>query len=264
MDRTESTFRELELLVDRLRDPGGCPWDREQTLTELRTYLLEETYEVLDAMEKEDWGELRGELGDLLFQIVFIARLARERGGFSLADVAEEVREKMIARHPHVFGEVEAKSAADVLGRWEKNKRKEAKSSGRTPLEGVPDSLPALLKAYRMTDKAAHLGFDWERTEDVVTKLEEELGEWKREILSDDPAAAHRAKEELGDILFVVANIARRMKVDPEDALQSTNRKFRRRFEEVGAKLAAAGKDYGDSTLEEMDRLWNEVKKQEG
>jgi len=246
--------------MDRLRDPGGCPWDREQTLTDLKTYLIEESYEVLEAMEMEDWTHLQEELGDLQFQIVFISRLAKEKGKFTWGDVADGIRKKMVSRHPHVFGDVEAKTAADVLGKWEKNKRQEAKSKGKSILGGIPRSLPALLKAQRMTNKAAHLGFDWENIGDVVAKLEEEIAEWKAEIGSDDPAAKRRAKEELGDILFVIANIARKMGVDPEDALQLSNEKFRRRFEEVGRRLADSGRDFPDSTLEEMDRIWNEVK----
>lgn len=260
---TEETFRALEALVDRLRDPGGCPWDREQTLADLKTYLLEEAYEVREAMEREDWDDLREELGDLLFQIAFIARLAKERGAFTLADVAEGIRGKMISRHPHVFGDAEAKTAADVLGKWERNKRKAAKGSGKGVFDGVPRSLPALLQAYRMTDKASHLGFDWRRTEDVLSKLDEELAEWKAEIASDDPAAKGRAREELGDILFVVANVGRKMGADPEDALLAANEKFRRRFEEVARRLEASGRDLADATLEEMDRLWDEVKSEE-
>ncbi len=260
MNGTGNRFEALAELMDRLRDPGGCPWDREQTLADLKTCLIEEAYEVLDAMEREDWDHLREELGDLQFQIVFIARLASERGAFTLADVAHGIREKMISRHPHVFGDVEAKTAEDVLGKWEKNKRREAKESGKKVFDGIPKALPALLKAYRMTDKAARLGFDWQRTEDVVAKLEEEMAEWKAEILSDEPDAKRRAKEELGDILFVVANLARKMGVDPEDALQHSSEKFRRRFEEVARRVEESGREIAESSLEEMDALWDEVK----
>ena len=238
----------------RLRSPEGCPWDRAQTLETLRAFLIEEAYEVLDALEGGDPAKLREELGDLLFQIVFQARLAEEAGWFTLGDVAAGIHAKMVARHPHVFGGEEALETPEaVLERWEKRKHKQEKDGF---LGGVPTHLPALLKAYRLSDRAAQLGFDWDKPEDIKKKLREELDEFIAVHGSD----AGRAREELGDILFTLANIARHARIDPEDALQGANQKFSTRFTSILRRLKDEGRDPHSVTLEEWDRYWEGAK----
>jgi len=247
----------LEKLVDRLR--RECPWDREQTLATISTYLLEETHELLEALDREDAAELRGELGDVLFQIFFLSRLAEERGWFSIAEVAASIEAKMIARHPHVFGADKLGDAAAVKATWEKRKRN-AGGRREDPLSGIPATLPALSVALRMSERAADLGFDWERNADLLAKVEEEIGEAKRAQRDGDRAGT---EEELGDLLFAVANWARRSSLDPERALRLANAKFRRRFLAVTAIARAAGRDVGECTAEELDRHWNAVKRSE-
>jgi MazG family protein len=238
----------------RLRSPEGCPWDRAQTLDTLRTFLIEEAYEVLDALEGGDPAKLREELGDLLFQIVFQARIAEEAGWFTLDEVAAGIHEKMVVRHPHVFGgDDRLDSPEAVLARWEKRKHQKEKDGF---LGGVPAHLPALLKAYRLSDRAAQLGFDWERPEDIKAKLKEELEEFMAVHGSD----AAKAREELGDILFTLANIARHARIDPEDALQAANQKFSARFTAILRKLKAEGRDPRAVSLEEWDRYWEAAK----
>jgi tetrapyrrole methylase family protein/MazG family protein len=238
----------------RLRSPEGCPWDRAQTLDTLRTFLIEEAYEVLDALEGGDPAKLREELGDLLFQIVFQARLAEEAGWFTLDEVAAGIHEKMVIRHPHVFGgDDRLDSPEAVLERWEKRKHKKEKDGF---LGGVPTHLPALLKAYRLSDRAAQLGFDWERPEDIKKKLKEEVEEFVAVYGSD----AVKAREELGDILFTLANIARHARIDPEDALQAANQKFSARFTAVLRQLKDEGRDPHALSLEEWDRHWEGAK----
>ncbi len=257
---------ELVRLMDRLRTE--CPWDRKQTFRELSGYLLEECYETLDALEREAWDDVEGELGDLLFEIVFLARLGSETRAFDLASVARRIHAKMVDRHPHVFGEAEVSDAEGVRLQWETIKAKERSMSGAaSPFEGVPNALPALLKAVRMTSRAADLGFDWERDADVLAKLDEEVSEFKAEVLLHERRAVgrdddgkNRVAHEIGDILFTVVNVARRMGIDPEAALQSTNARFRRRFEDVARKVAAAGGDVTKTPLVELDRLWDEAK----
>lgn len=233
----------------RLRSEEGCPWDRAQTLESLKTFLLEETYEVLDAIEGGDPAHLKEELGDLLFQIVFQARLAEEAGWFTLEEVADGIHEKMVVRHPHVFGENRLNTPAEVLERWEG--RKHSKSQDGF-LKGIPEQLPGLLKAYRITDRARQLGFDWEKTEDIKAKLREEMEEFL-EIFDTD---RKKAKEELGDILFTLANLARHFETDPEDALQKTNRKFISRFTSILRTLKEQGREPKSLSLDEWDVLW--------
>jgi len=255
----------LVRLMERLR--AECPWDRKQTFSDLSGYLLEECYEALDALARGDLDELEGELGDLLFEIVFLAELGRERGAFDLASLSERIHAKMVARHPHVFGESAVKDAEAVKVQWEKLKEKEraGKADGAeppSPFEGVPRALPALLKAVRVTSRAADLGFDWQRDADVLAKLDEEVGEFKAELLAEG-ATKESVTHEIGDILFTVVNVARRHGVDPEAALQATNAKFVRRFEEVARRVRASGRDVAGTPLEELDRTWDEVKKEE-
>lgn len=245
-------------LVARLRAPDGCPWDKEQTLPDVRAYLLEETHELAGAIDGGDWEELAEELGDVLFQVAFIGRLAEEAGAFRLSQVVDGVHRKMVERHPHVFGGEVLADAEAVRQAWER--RKLAQEPKRESLfSGVPSSLPALLGAYRLTQKAAGVGFDWPAAEAVLDKMEEEIGELREAL-----AAGRRdaVKEEVGDLLFTIANLARKVDVDPEAALAGTNLKFRKRFAKIEEGLAAQGKTAGEATLEEMDALWEAAKRE--
>lgn len=248
--------------MNRLRDPGGCPWDREQTYATLRGYLIEECYEVVDALDRADLKALREELGDLLFQIVFLARLAREDGAFAPADVVEGIAAKMIRRHPHVFGGSTVADAAEVLVRWEEIKRVEKADAGKSPVDasvlaGIPPALPALVKAQRLGAKAARVGFDWHEDEEVLAKLDEEAAELRRAVASGDRTAM---REEIGDALFTVAMLARRLDVDADEALAAANAKFLTRFARVEAQLRRLNISIADAGLALMDRLWNEAK----
>lgn len=257
MQDAERPIDRLLRIMARLRDPEtGCPWDQEQTFGTIAPYTIEEAYEVADAIEKGDLGELRQELGDLLFQVVFHARLAEEQGAFSFEDVAAAVCEKMIRRHPHVFGDAPARSSADQSQAWEaiKSQERAVKKSGAGVLDDVPLGLPALTRAVKLSKRAARVGFVWRETRDVLDKLEEELAELRVEI---ERNASEAVKEELGDLLFVCANLARDLEVDPEEALRAANAKFVRRFAFIEGALAAEGRTPEQSDLEEMDRLWN-------
>lgn len=245
-------FGRLVEVVARLR--RECPWDRKQTHESIRPYLIEEAYEVAEAIGSGDDGELKEELGDLLLQVVFHARMAEERGAFSVGDVVKDLVEKLVRRHPHVFGEVEVEDAEEVLERWEEIKKKEGRES---LLDGVPRSLPALLRARRVQEKASKVGFDWERAEGALGKLGEELGELEDAMRSGDRV---RAEEELGDLLFSVVNLSRFLGLDPEWALHKAVDKFVARFKKVEEELAERGKDPREATLEEMDRIWDETK----
>jgi len=247
-------------LVERLRAPDGCPWDREQGLGEVRAYLLEEAHELAAAIDGGDWREIAGELGDLLFQAAFIGRLAAEAGAFELAGAIDGVRRKMVARHPHVFGGEELADAAAVRAAWERRKLQEEPERASL-LAGVPASLPALLGAYRLTQKAAGVGFDWPAAAEVLAKAEEEIDELRHALAAGAAGAASAVREEVGDLLFTVANLARKLEIDPEAALAAANRKFRRRFEHVERGLAARGQRLGEATLAEMDALWDEAKR---
>ena len=245
-------FGRLVEVVARLR--RECPWDRKQTHESIRPYLIEEAYEVAEAIGSGDDGELKEELGDLLLQVVFHARMAEERGAFSVGDVVKDLVEKLVRRHPHVFGEVEVKDAEEVLERWEEIKKGEGRES---LLDGVPRSLPALLRARRVQEKASKVGFDWERAEGALGKLGEELGELEDAMRSGDRV---RAEEELGDLLFSVVNLSRFLGLDPEWALHKAIDKFVARFKKVEEELAERGRDPREATLEEMDRIWDETK----
>ncbi len=243
-------------LVARLRAPDGCPWDREQGLPDVRAYLLEEAHETAGAIDSGDWGELAEELGDLLFQVAFIARLAEEAGAFSLSQVVDGVHQKMVSRHPHVFGDEVLADADAVRQAWERRKLKE--EPGRTSLlSGVPGSLPALLASYRLTQKAAGVGFDWPDAKAVLEKADEEIQELREALAAGDEEPV---REEMGDVLFTLANLARKLDVDPEAALAGTNRKFRQRFAKIEEGLAAQGKTAAEASLEEMDALWEAAK----
>ncbi|MFP5284651.1 MAG: nucleoside triphosphate pyrophosphohydrolase [Thermoanaerobaculia bacterium] len=249
-------LQKLVDLVARLRAPDGCPWDKEQTLENVRAYFLEEAHELAGAIDGGDWQELAEELGDMLFQVAFIARLAEEAGAFRLPQVIDGVHSKMVARHPHVFGDESLADSEAVRQAWERRKLSE-EPQRKTLLGGVPSSLPALLGTYRLTQKAAGVGFDWPDAASVLDKAEEEIAE-VREALAE--GKADQVREEIGDLLFTLANLARKLDVDPEAALAGTNRKFRTRFAAVEQGLAARGKTAAEATLEEMDELWEAAK----
>ena len=256
----------LHEIMTRLRDPQkGCPWDREQTLESLKPCVLEETYELLAAMDKpEDKANHIEELGDVLLQVMFQCVMAEQEGRFSFDDVANAISDKLVRRHPHVFADVDAKDSATVLRNWEQIKQTEHKKESRhSALDGVPSTLPGLLKAQRTQEKAARVGFDWKDAEGPLDKISEELEELKNEISSrksESPADSVKVKEELGDLVFSVCNLARHLKVDCESALELTTSKFSRRFKAVEAAAKAKGLELGKMTLAEMDTLWDEVK----
>lgn len=249
-------FERLVGVMARLRGPGGCPWDREQTLASLKPYLVEEAYEVLEAIDQGGVEEHREELGDLLLQVVFQAELRREEGSFDAADVAHAISDKLVRRHPHVFEHEGAQEAKEALRHWEQRKAEEKK--GRSVLGGVPRNLPALLRAQRVGEKASQVGFDWPGIDGPFEKIEEELGELKAAIDSGDRRAI---ESELGDVLFSVVNVARFLEVGAEDALRSTTDRFMERFQRVEKELAREGKSVADTPLEALEALWQEAKR---
>lgn len=262
----DEPIKRLRWIMARLRDPEkGCPWDVKQTFATIAPYTLEEAYEVAEAIRQNDMPGLKDELGDLLLQVVFHARMGEEAGTFDLDAVADAISEKLIRRHPHVFGSVDAATPEAVTTNWDAIKAEEraAKNGGKPPgqLDGVPFALPALARAVKLQKRAAEVGFDWPNLAQVLSKLQEELGEFWSELKTD--ADKGRLEEELGDILFVLANVARHLKIDPEAALRGCNAKFERRFGMIEKALAAVGKTPGQSNLEEMDALWNEAKRAE-
>jgi MazG family protein len=300
-----ATFSDLVALMTRLRSPDGCPWDREQTYATLAPMLLEEAYEAFEAVEGAREGrplELRDELGDLLFQIIFYAQVASERGEFTIDEVVDQIHTKMVRRHPHVFAGERADDTAEVLRNWEAIKAEEKRAAGKDQtgedaslLDGISTKAPALMEAHQLTTKAARVGFDWQRVEDIFDKLHEEIDELKEAIrerdeaqsaraseeqldassdqlrreapsrpASDEEAEHERVREELGDLVFAVTNIARHLGVEPEAALKLTNRKFRRRFRYIERGLASRHRALGEATLEEMEELWQESKKMTG
>jgi ATP diphosphatase len=276
-------FQDLVALMARLRSPEGCPWDREQTYATLAPMLLEEAYEAFEAVEDAREGRpenLREELGDLLFQIVFYAQVARERGEFTIDDVTDAIHTKMVRRHPHVFGDVTVRDNEELLRNWEAMKAEEKRAkngekreggkveeaSDSSLLDGVSSKAPALMEAHQLSTKAARVGFDWRNVEEIFDKLHEEIDELRAAIRerseagADAEAEQQRVREELGDLLFVVTNIARYLSVEPEAALKLTNRKFRRRFRHIERGLEERGRELGSATIEEMEELWQEAK----
>jgi len=243
----------------RLRSAGECPWDREQTLETLRTYLLEETYELLEAIERREPELLQEELGDLLLEVVFLTQICSEQDLFSMDEVVRGIRDKLVRRHPHVFSDKPATNAQQAIQRWEeiKNKEKSAGAPDRSLLDGVPPHMPALLRAHRLSSKAGLVGFDWKALGDLYDKLDEEIAEFRRAAAAQDREAM---QDELGDLLFIAANIGRYTGLDPEAALQGANRKFTSRFRHIEQSLKRQGLDPASATLEQMEKLWAEAK----
>jgi MazG family protein len=263
-DAAAQAFAGFIRLIARLRAPGGCPWDREQTHASLKPMTLEEAYEVLQAIDEGTDEELAGELGDLLLQVVFHAQIATEEQRFTVADVIARVNEKMVRRHPHVFGDDKAETSGEVLRNWEALKAEERRASGKAApaesmLDSVPRSLPAMMEAFQSSTKAGRVGFDWPDASGAIAKLEEELAELRAEAAAPerDP---RRVSEEVGDLLLAAVNVARLLGVDPESALKAANRKFRRRFAHVEARLREGGRGPADASLAEMEALWQEAK----
>ncbi len=265
-------FEDLVTLMSRLRAPNGCPWDRDQTYATLAPMLLEEAYEAFEAIEKGQSGrpdDLRDELGDLLFQIVFFSQVAKERGDFDIDAVIDTVHAKMVRRHPHVFGDTKAEDAAEVLRNWEAIKREEKKArkddTETSILDGVPAKAPALMEAHQLSTKAARVGFDWENIADIFDKIQEELGELQSAIKAHERSREEGEhalmRGEVGDLLFAVTNLARRLQVEPEAALKLTNRKFRRRFKHIEDTLSALGQSFESTSLMELEKLWQAAKK---
>jgi MazG family protein len=295
MSNTGELFERAVSIMAKLRALGGCPWDREQTFDSIKPYTLEETYEVLEAIDNRDWDELRGELGDLLLQVLFYSRMAQEEGRFSIDDVLDRLSNKLIDRHPHVFGNVSAETSADVLRNWEalkaEEKKKRLEAGGgklakaenpESVLAGISSAMPALLEAHKLSSRAAHVGFDWPEIAGLFEKLEEETTELKHELKSlpsslqpvgrgiagsgkpqGPEELRHRLEEEVGDLFFVLVNIARYLSLDPESSLKKTNRKFKRRFQWMEEQLRASGRTPQQATMDELESLWQQAKQQE-
>jgi len=297
MSSTGERFERAVAIMERLRAPGGCPWDREQTFDSIKPYTLEETYEVLEAIDNRDWPELAGELGDLLLQVLFYAEMAKEQSSFSIDDVLDRLSNKLIHHHPHVFGDVKADTSAEVKRNWEALKVEERKKSAdqkaadggvaknepHSILAGVSSAMPSLLEAYKLSSRAAQAGFDWPNVEGLFDKLHEETAEL-REQLEQFPAPGprpqgrgvagsgrtaipdelqSRLEDEVGDLFFVLVNIARYLSLDPESALRKTNRKFKRRFQWMEARLHESGRSADQAPMEELESLWKQAKAQE-
>jgi nucleoside triphosphate diphosphatase len=295
MSTTGERFERAVAIMERLRAPGGCPWDREQTFDSIKPYTLEETYEVLEAIDNRDWPELAGELGDLLLQVLFYAEMAKEQTSFSIDDVLDRLSMKLINRHPHVFGDVKAETSAEVKRNWEALKVEERKKRGAAEnpaesknekhsiLDGVSSAMPSLLEAYKLSSRAAQTGFDWPDIQGLFDKLKEETSEL-REYLAEFPppgprphgrgmAGSGRApipeelqarlEEEVGDLFFVLVNIARYLSLDPESALRKTNRKFKRRFQWMEDRLQKSGRSPDQTPMEELESLWQQAKREE-
>ena len=260
IENEETSFGRLMEIMRKLRAPGGCPWDAEQTHESLKRYLIEESYEVIEAIDNGDKALLKEELGDLLLQPVFHAAIAEETGSFTMAEVLDAINEKLIRRHPHVFGEEVIESSEAQVENWEKIKKQEKGVARKSALAGIPPELPALMKAQKITEKAARVGFDWEHTDQVFAKVMEELHEFEEAMLSGDQ---REMESELGDLLFAIVNLGRFLSIDPEEALRKTIQRFTKRFNHVEDTLHARGLAMQSSTLEEMDVLWEEAKKLE-
>jgi tetrapyrrole methylase family protein/MazG family protein len=257
MNRDNTAFDTLMELMRRLRAPGGCPWDAEQTHESLKRYLLEETYEVMEAIDAGSVPMMKEELGDLLLQVVFHAVIAEESGKFDMNGIIETLNDKLIRRHPHVFADLEVKDIDQLIENWEKIKKKEKGAARKSALSGVPSHLPALLKAHKISEKAARVGFDWSRADEVFAKVLEELKEFEETMLDGNQ---ERMEAELGDLLFAIANLGRFLSLNPEDALRKTIARFMRRFEHIENSLHKSNREIGDASLYEMEKLWEEAK----
>lgn len=253
-------FDKLVEIMDRLRGKDGCPWDRKQTRESLKPYLIEEAYEVLEAIEENNIGKLKEELGDLLYQILFHARISKENSEFDIEDILTVSCEKMVRRHPHVFGDQKAESADEVLKQWEAIKKEEKGEDRRSILEGVPSHLPALLRAHQLQARAARVGFDWEHMDQVFSKVKEEMTEFEDAFRAKDRESM---ENELGDLLFALVNIGRFIEVNPEDALRKSISRFISRFRYIEEEIARQGREWGNVSLEEMEGLWQEAKRLE-
>ncbi len=254
-------FQHLVEVMARLRAPGGCPWDREQTFDSIKPYTLEETYEVLDAIDRRDWDELRSELGDLILQAVFFAQMASEEKLFDIGDSLDAINQKLIRRHPHVFADESAETGDDVKKRWDEIKAEERRAkpdAAHGLLATVPRALPALVEAQQITSRASRAGFDWSSAGEVLAKLDEERLEFAEAC---ERGSQDQIEDELGDLLFVLVNLARFVKVDPEQALRRTNTKFRQRFAHVERRLAAQGREVAGTPIDELETLWQEAKR---
>jgi MazG family protein len=263
-------FEQLVAIMRTLRAPGGCPWDREQTHGSLRPFVLEETYEVLEAIDAANMEELREELGDYLYEAVFLAQISEEAGEFSIGDAIDSIREKLVRRHPHVFAKAPDEkdiTTGQVIERWETMKARERETKGqpnspaKTTLSGVPKTLPSLLRAYEISARAAAVGFDWVRAGDVLDKIEEEVAEVRREVESGATSHPSRAEEEMGDLLFAITNLSRKLGIEPEAALRRANEKFTKRFDAMERSFLSRGKLLNDATLEQMEEEWQRVKR---
>ena len=262
-------FEQLIEIMRALRAPGGCPWDREQTHASLRPFVLEETYEVLEAIDDGNVDDLREELGDYLYEAVFLAQISEEDGHFSIGDAIDAIRDKLVRRHPHVFArqaDDESITTGQVIERWETMKAREREAKGdaatreKTTLSGVPKTLPALLRAYEISARAAAVGFDWQRAEDVLQKIEEEVAEVRREVESGAVGHLSRAEEEMGDLLFAITNLSRKLGIEPEAALRRANEKFTKRFDAMERAFVSRGRMLSDATLDEMEAEWQRIK----
>jgi len=252
-------IKNLVEIMKKLRSKNGCPWDKKQTRESLKPYLIEEAYEVLEAIEENNPEKIKEELGDLLFQIIFHCQIAKERNEFDINDVIESISQKMISRHPHVFGESECHTPEDVIKQWEVLKKREGKLRSSI-LEGVPKAMPSLLRAHRLQKRAAQAGFDWEKLDDVLLKLDEEIEEFKDAIKKGNK---EMIEEEFGDIMFMFVNLSRFIGINPEDAHRKTISKFIHRFSYIETKAAEQNKELSEMTLKEMDKLWDEAKSKE-
>ena len=269
MSTSGERFERLVDIMRALRAPDGCPWDREQTLTSLRPFVLEETYEVLQAIEGGVPAQLCEELGDYLYEAVFLAQISEERGDFAIADAIDAICNKLVRRHPHVFARAEGEerlTSGQVIEKWETLKARERAEAGEEPkkakttLSGVPKTLPSLLRAYEVSARAAAVGFDWARAQDVLDKIDEEVAEVRHEVESGATGDLSRAEEEMGDLLFAIANLSRKLGIEPEAALRRANDKFTARFDAMEQAFVARGRILGEATLEEMENEWQRVK----
>ncbi len=268
MPTTGDRFERAVSIMARLRGPGGCPWDREQSFDSIKPYTVEETYEVLEAIDNRDWNELPGELGDLLLQVLFYSQMAAEDGKFTIDDVLDRLCDKLVGRHPHVFSDVKAETSSDVLRNWDaikqkENAEKQSDESNTSFLDGISAAMPALLEAHKLGSRASKVGFDWPEVTGLFDKLQEEIRELQDELSQSSEGKNACVEEEVGDLFFVLVNLARHLSVDPESALKKTNRKFRRRFQGMEQQLHLKGKTPEQATMEELESLWQQTKKSE-